>query len=373
MLFRKILSTPPKKSVNFNNSANGREIKALLKICSQIKEVKEFDKILENAAQEALNCLNAHRVSIFSADEKSGILKTLYTGAAEAQYEQTGLFEEKEIARKALKYKRYFHLNGAKDFAEFFQYEKRDKKITSLINFPFNMPSKSSAVLSVVLINVERNFSEEELQILNLIANQLTLAAEINDLREEIRKAIDFRKEYEKHLDDILIQLQNLSLEEQHRIEEHIKSLMPVEQMPKITIPSPAPSNIDMESIPAVLEGDTLAEANLSSTKHIEVQGEDITVDEDLVSGGVFIRTPNPLDLGEQFPMKIYLSPSEEPIEVNAKVIWTNKYGHESKGLHRGMGVKFLDLHPEVQRKVEEYLQAQKIKWNASPELVKSN
>ncbi len=371
MLFKKILSTPPKKSVNFDNSVNGREIKALLKICSQIKEIKEFDKILENVAQEVLSCLNAHRVSIFSTDEKSGILKTLYARAVEVQYEQIGLFEEKEIARKALKNKRFFHLNGAKDFAEFFQYEKRDKKITSLISLPFDMPGKSIAILSVVLINDERNFSEEDRQILNLIAHQLSLAAEIIDLREEVRKAIDFRKEYEKHLDDILMQLQNLSLEEQHRIEEHIKSLMPVEQTPKIIIPSPAPNNNEIGPIPDVLEG--LTKANPAPTNHIEVQGEDITVDEDLVSGGVFIRTPNPLDLGEQFPMKLYLSPSEEPIEVNAKVIWTNKYGHESKGLHRGMGVKFLDLHPEVQRKVEEYLQAQKIKWNASSELVKSN
>lgn len=372
MLFRKILTTPTKKSVNLRDSQNWCEIKALLQISSQIKEIKEFDKVLEILAGQVMNCLNAHRVSIFAMDDKNGILKTLCTFAAEPQYEQVGLFEEKEIARKALKNKRTFHLNGAKDFAEFFQYEKRERKITSLISLPLDMPGKSTAILSVVLINTDRNFTEEELHILNLFANQISLAAEITDLREEVRKAIEFRKEYEKHLDDILIQLQNLSLEEQHRIEEHIKSLMPIEQAPKIIIPSSSP-NLDMGSLTGEMNSNIWANENTPGASHIEVQGEDITVDEDLVSGGVFIRTPNPLDLGEQFPMKLYLSPSEAPIEVNAKVIWTNKYGHESKGLHRGMGVKFLDLHPEVQRKVEEYLQAQKLKWNAPPEVLKSN
>ncbi len=372
MLFRKILSTPAKKSVNLRDSQNGCEIKALLQISSQVKELKEFDKVLETVAQGVLPCLNAHRVSIFTMDDKNGILKTLYSFAAEPQYEQIGLFEEKEIARKALKSKRTFHLNGAKDFAEFFQYEKRERKITSLLSLPLDMPGKSTAILSVVLINAERNFTEEELYILNLFAHQVSLAAEITDLREEVRKAIEFRKEYEKHLDDILIQLQNLSLEEQHRIEEHIKSLMPVEQAPKIVIPSPTP-HPEMEPLAGESNGNILTYGSSSPPGHIEVQGDDITVDEDLVSGGVFIRTPNPLDLGEQFPMKLYLSPSEAPIEVNAKVIWTNKYGHESKGLHRGMGVKFLDLHPEVQRKVEEYLQAQKLKWNAPAEVIKSN
>lgn len=372
MLFRKILSTPAKKSVNLRDSQNGCQIKSLLEISSQVKKVQEFDKVLEIVAREVLHCLNAHRVSIFTMDEKNGILKNLFSFAAEPQYEQVGLFEEKEIARKALKNKRTFHLNGAKDFAEFFQYEKRERKITSLISLPLDMPGKSTAILSAVLINIERNFTEEELHILNLFSNQVSLAAEITDLREEVRKAIEFRKEYEKHLDDILIQLQNLSLEEQHRIEEHIKSLMPVEQAPKIIIPSSSP-NLNIGPLAAELNGDILVNENTHGASHIEVQAEDITVDEDLVSGGVFIRTPNPLDLGEQFPMKLYLSPSEAPIEVNAKVIWTNKYGHESKGLHRGMGVKFLDLHPEVQRKVEEYLQAQKLKWNSPPEVLKSN
>lgn len=372
MLFRKILSTPAKKSVNLRDSQNGCQIKALLEISFQVKEVKEFDKVLEIVAREVLLCLNAHRVSIFTMDDKNGILKNLFTFAAEPQYEQVGLFEEKEIARKALKNKRTFHLNGTRDFAEFFQYEKRERKVTSLISLPLDMPSKFTAILSVVLINVERNFTEEELHILNLFANQVSLAAEITDLREEVRKAVEFRKEYEKHLDDILIQLQNLSIEEQNRIEEHIKSLIPAEREPKIIIPAPGPHS---ESGPHAeeLNGNILINENSPTAGHIEVQANDITVDEDLVSGGVFIRTPNPLDLGEQFPMKLYLSPSEAPIEVNAKVIWTNKYGHESKGLYRGMGVKFLDLQPEVQRKVEEHLQTQKLKWNAPPEVIKAN
>ncbi|MGQ9693785.1 MAG: GAF domain-containing protein [Thermodesulfobacteriota bacterium] len=372
MLFKRILTTPAKKSVNLRDGQNGREIKALLEISSQIKEFKEFDKVLEIIVREIINCLNIHRVTVFTMDDKNGILKTLFTFAAEPQHEQIGLFEEKEIARKALKSKRTFHLSGAKDFAEFFQYEKRERKITSLLSLPLRMPGKSTGILSVALINVDRNFTEEELHLLSLFANQVSLAAEITDLREEVRKAIEFRKEYETHLDDILIQLQNLSAEEQHRIEEHIKSLMPIEQAPKIIIPSPIHA-LEMQPLNGEPNGDILTNELPPPSGHIEVQGEDITVDEDLVSGGVFIRTPNPLDLGEQFPMKLYLSPAEAPIEVNAKVIWTNKYGHENKGLHRGMGVKFLDLHPEVQRKVEEYLQAQKVKWNAPAEAIKSN
>lgn len=302
--------------------------------------------------------------------KRVAFLKPFFSFNSDPAYEQDGLFEEKEIARKAWKTKKGYQLNEAKDFAEFFKYEKRDRKITSLLCTTLDLPGKATAILTAVLINSEKKFNEEDWQIFNLFANQVAIAAEIADLREEVRKAIDFRKEYEKHLDDILFQLQTLSLEEQRRIEEHIKSLIPAEQPNKITPFASAERVPISEELNGQLKEKVLGGG---ANAHLEVQGEDITVDEDLVSGGVFIRTPNPMDLGEQFPMKLFLSPSEDPIEVNCKVVWTNKYGYESKGLYRGMGVKFLDMQPEVQRKIAEYLQAQKLKWEGSSEAAKSN
>jgi Tfp pilus assembly protein PilZ len=51
-----------------------------------------------------------------------------------------------------------------------------------------------------------------------------------------------------------------------------------------------------------------------------------------------------------------------EPIELACKVIWTNKYGKETQDLRRGMGIKFLRLQPEVQKRIEEYIQSHKDK-----------
>ena len=41
-------------------------------------------------------------------------------------------------------------------------------------------------------------------------------------------------------------------------------------------------------------------------------------------------------------------------------MIWTNKYGKESRTLRRGMGVKFLNLSPDLQNRVESYVQSHK-------------
>lgn len=76
--------------------------------------------------------------------------------------------------------------------------------------------------------------------------------------------------------------------------------------------------------------------------------------------GGVFIRTPNPLDLEEEFLLKLNIPDGQEPTEALCKVVWTNMYGKESEELPRGMGVKFLGLQDESKRRIEEFIQIQK-------------
>ncbi|HSR11637.1 MAG TPA: hypothetical protein VLS90_09325, partial [Thermodesulfobacteriota bacterium] len=52
----------------------------------------------------------------------------------------------------------------------------------------------------------------------------------------------------------------------------------------------------------------------------------------------------------------------QPPLEVTCKVIWTNKYGKESRHLRRGMGVKFMNLAPQVQERVEDYFRSHRDK-----------
>jgi Tfp pilus assembly protein PilZ len=197
---------------------------------------------------------------------------------------------------------------------------------------------------------------------------------ENNYLREEIRQGVNFRKDYERYLDDILVQLQRLSEGEQRRIEEHIGSLFKTQKAD-----GPEALSLPVEGKNGGVDGSVALTGELGidhqqgepvdEILRVAIEDGSLTMADDLVEGGVFIRTPNPLDLGDQFPMKIYLSLGEQPIEVNCKVIWTNKYGHETKDLRRGMGVKFIDLDPEVQRRVEVSLQAQGLKWNETSAL----
>ncbi len=336
------------------------EVVALTQIGSAILHHKDFMYVLEMIGRESLNCLKAHRSTVFLMEEKSGILKTQFTFTSEPQHEQVGLFEEKEMARKTLRAKKPFLLREPADFSDFLKYEERDRKITSLISIPLVLGDKTLGALSAVIIDEERKFSTRDLQLLLVMANQVAIAMEHSYLAEEVRKGAGFRKSYEQHLDTILNQLQTLSDVERRRIEDHIGRLLPASTAESNPPLSEQTEELVKGTLPVMETEAVKGDDRVTKMLKVDMDGEPLAISHDLGEGGVFIRTSNPLDLGEEFVLKLHLAEGETPIEVSCKVIWSNKYGKESRQLRRGMGVKFMNLSPQIQSRVESYIQAHK-------------
>jgi uncharacterized protein (TIGR02266 family) len=337
------------------------EVLALFQVSSGAAAHKDLGAILEMIARESLSCLGAHRSTLFLADEKSGVLKPQSTRVSDPLNQQVGLFEEKEVARKALRQKKPCLLREPADFSEFLKYEERERKITSLMSVPLVSQDRVAGVLSVALIDDERKFTEKDLQFLMTLSNLASLALENSYFQEEVRKAASFRKNYEQYLDHILAQLEDLSGVEKKRIEDHIGRLLP-DQSPdeKVTLADQEEVVKGAEAAAEQIALDRREEDRTPRMLRVELNGEPMALTQDLGDGGVFIQTPNPLELGEEFVMKLHLAEGEKPVEVTCKVIWSNKYGKESRNLRRGMGVKFLNLAPEVQSRVEGYIRSHK-------------
>jgi uncharacterized protein (TIGR02266 family) len=339
---------------------NMEEMRTLFQIASATADRKELPEILEIIARESLNCLKAHRSTIFALDEKSGILKPQFAFTSDPLNEQVGLFEEKEVARKCLRQRKGFLLREPADFTEYLKYLERERKITSLLCIPLVSQDRSLGVLSVVMIDDDRKFNERDLQFLMVMGIQAAMANEKSSLDAEVRRGASYRKEYEQYLDHILNQLQSLSDVERRRIEDHIKSLLPTPAgEERVPFSEPA-EEARKESLPGT-EPIALAqevEDRVTKMLQVDIEGEPSSLSPDLGNGGVFIRTPNPLELGEEFVLKLHMAEGETPVGVTCRVIWTNKYGKESRHLRRGMGVKFLDLSPQLRNRVESYIQS---------------
>jgi Tfp pilus assembly protein PilZ len=353
-MFRELLRQTP-KDIAEAEILRDVEHNAFFQISSGINVHKDLPSILELIARECLNCLKANRSTIFLLDRKDGILKTQFTVVLDLQDEQVGLSEEEEMARKALKQKRSILLQKPK-------YKGGERKITSLMNIPFSSQDSPIGILSAVLINEDRRFNGKDLQLLSILGNHASIALEMNRLHKDVHSQKSFRDTYERYLDNILVQLQSLSEGERQRKEDHIGKLIKGrifddEQPAEGQNGNGAAGTDGIACAVEELKINCHQDNGVAEKLQVELEDEYLSITGNL-GGGAFILTSNPMELGEHFSMKLHLFDGRDPMEVVCKVIWTNKYGKESKGLRRGMGIKFSNPQPEVQKRIEESIQS---------------
>ncbi len=338
---------------------------AFFQITSVINAQKDINTILEVIVRESHNCLRASRSTIFLMDEKSGILKIQCTYASDLVQKQVGLHEEKETAQKTLRQNKPFLFSGPGNFPDLPKNQERERKITSLMSIPLACKGKTMGVLSAVLINEEYGFDEENLQFFSSFANLAATALGMADLLEEISKAKNLRITYERYLDNILNQLQGPSEKEHPPIDSHIVKIETEQKVNEKDLPEGQAK----EKVTWVQGTITLKEESginrrqderVETIVRVEFEDQYWGFTKNLSKGGAFILTPDPMDLGEEFFMKLHMPDGGEPIEVTCKVVWTNKYGKETHDMRRGMGIKFLRIKPEVQDRIEEYIKSRK-------------
>ena len=73
-------------------------------------------------------------------------------------------------------------------------------------------------------------------------------------------------------------------------------------------------------------------------------------------SGGLFIRTENPLPHGEKFFLKLQLPDVSEPLKINCEVVWSRKKSQATDVRPPGMGVKFLEMSRQDSDVLKKYL-----------------
>ena len=69
---------------------------------------------------------------------------------------------------------------------------------------------------------------------------------------------------------------------------------------------------------------------------------------------GVYLATDTPFDVAYQFLIEISLPNNKGELKGTCEVIWVNQI--EAKDYPKGMGVRFVELTPQDQQILEEYL-----------------
>ena len=73
-------------------------------------------------------------------------------------------------------------------------------------------------------------------------------------------------------------------------------------------------------------------------------------VTSDVTPNGVFIHCQKPLSLNVVFEITIKIPNSEQTIEAQAEVVWSNRWGPDDEISPRGMGVRFIKISSEARK-----------------------
>ena len=86
-----------------------------------------------------------------------------------------------------------------------------------------------------------------------------------------------------------------------------------------------------------------------AANQNSDVQLKDISL------GGAFVVCADPLALNEKFKISIRL-PDQEPLDLNAEVVWSNKSMPADRVVNRGMGIRFIENSEEDRQRLEKAL-----------------
>ena len=79
---------------------------------------------------------------------------------------------------------------------------------------------------------------------------------------------------------------------------------------------------------------------------------------DNISQSGMFILTDNPREPGSEFEVEIELpSPIARRVRVHCAVVW-RRLGDRASPYKPGMGLRFLDLPPDVARAIDDWAQA---------------
>jgi uncharacterized protein (TIGR02266 family) len=326
-------------------------IRTFFQITSAISNQQDLNRILGLIVRKAPACLRAHHCTLLVMEKKKEepLIQISFNSD---EYEEKPWPEEMALIQEIPQQDHPFLIRIPEDFPESSKLRPNGGEITSFMCIPLLLRGKRIGAFSAVLINEPGyGFDEKSLQLFSSFANLATIAMNNSSLLQDLKKEKTFRLTYERYLNTTLYDLQM----ECHK-EDKIQKLDCHEGQTKHEPFGQVQGGSGASQQPRT---ELRKDERIETVLRVEFENEDKAFTKNLSKGGASIQTNNPLELGDQFQLKLHLLDGGKPIEVECKVIWTNKHVVR-KNLRKGMGVKFLNIQPSEEKRIEEYIQSRK-------------
>ncbi len=186
-------------------------LSALLEVSSCINSQKELSDILKTITREMLRCFDAQHSSIMLVDDQKRILQTKASYGKGVEFTEDAQLPIGEgIAGWVVENGRPLLLNGEVSPDDFPGMEKKAWNITSAMCLPLKIGKKCIGVMNVNITERQKSYSENDLKLITVFANNVAVAIHNAILMGEKHQRIRFQTMLEQlHSPQVAKELMN--------------------------------------------------------------------------------------------------------------------------------------------------------------------
>ena len=150
---------------------------ALFEVSARINSKHKLQDILDTVSSEMLRCFRADRSSIMLLDRKSGTLKIMVSHGKRSELARDAIVPiGNSIGGWVLKTGQPLLLNGEVNPSDFPGIDVESRKISSAICVPLKVNNRTIGVLTLNLVDTDRIFSDSDLKLIGIFANNAAVA-----------------------------------------------------------------------------------------------------------------------------------------------------------------------------------------------------
>ena len=165
------------------------ELEAVFEVTTLVNSEMELSGVLDTISNKALRILGGDQSSLLLYDPQIDRLRCVSAWGPQSDLAKNAEMEVgKSVAGWVMKHGESLHLGENLNESQFPDFIKKKRKITSSLCVPLMVKNKAKGVLNVNLLNRRRKFTETDLKLVSIFAENAAISIEKVELYERLKK-----------------------------------------------------------------------------------------------------------------------------------------------------------------------------------------
>jgi len=171
------------------------ELQAVFEVTTLVNSEMVLSGVLDTISSKALRALGGDQSSLFLYDQQIDKLRCVSVWGPQSELIKNAEVEiGKSVAGWVLQHGRPLHLGEDLNESHFPDFIKKDKRIASSLCVPLMVKNRAKGVLNISLFDNKKKFTETDLKLVSIFAENAAISIEKAELYEELKEQTETLK-----------------------------------------------------------------------------------------------------------------------------------------------------------------------------------